>query len=93
MSSSEVDVWFENYDNPMKDVMQRVREVILAADDRQITHLEHWRDWPELAAVRANALFGITPALVARPGPRLVDAAAEICDVLETARGNTEGAG
>lgn len=34
MSSSEVDAWFEDYDNPMKDVMQRVREVILAADER-----------------------------------------------------------
>jgi len=77
----------------VESVIERDPQVILAADDRQITHLEHWRDWPELAAVRANALFGITPALVARPGPRLVDAAAEICDVLETARGNTEGAG
>lgn len=34
MSSSEVDSWFEDYDNPLKDVMQRVRELILAADER-----------------------------------------------------------
>ena len=34
MSSSEVDTWFENYDNPQKEVMQRVREFILAADEQ-----------------------------------------------------------
>lgn len=30
----EVDAWFERYDNPMRDVVQRVRAIILAADDR-----------------------------------------------------------
>ena len=30
----EVDAWFERYDNPMKDVVQRVREIILDADAR-----------------------------------------------------------
>jgi len=34
MSSNEVDAWFENYDNPMKAVVQRVREIIMATDDR-----------------------------------------------------------
>jgi hypothetical protein len=30
----EVDAWFANYDNPMKDVVQRVREIVLDADPR-----------------------------------------------------------
>jgi hypothetical protein len=30
----EVDAWFARYENPMKDVVQRVREIILAADPR-----------------------------------------------------------
>ena len=30
----EVDAWLASYDNPMKDVVQRVREIILEADDR-----------------------------------------------------------
>jgi len=30
----EVDEWFEQYDNPMKDVMLAVRSVILDTDDR-----------------------------------------------------------
>ena len=32
--SSEVDAWFARYDNPMKPVVQRIREIILAADPR-----------------------------------------------------------
>jgi hypothetical protein len=34
MSKSEVDAWFDEYDNPMKDVVQRVRQIIMAADER-----------------------------------------------------------
>jgi hypothetical protein len=30
----EVDAWFEKYDNPKKDVVQRVREMFLSADPR-----------------------------------------------------------
>ncbi|HLD93420.1 MAG TPA: DUF1801 domain-containing protein [Anaerolineales bacterium] len=34
MSKKEVDQWFAKYDNPMKPVVQRVREILLAAGDR-----------------------------------------------------------
>ncbi len=34
MSKEEVDTWFSQYDNPQKENMQRVREIILAADER-----------------------------------------------------------
>ena len=34
MSTQEVDAWFETYDNPMKPVVAKMREVILAADPR-----------------------------------------------------------
>ncbi len=30
----EVDKWFAHYDNPRKDVVARVREIVLAADPR-----------------------------------------------------------
>jgi hypothetical protein len=30
----EVDEWLEAYENPMKPLVERVREVVLAADDR-----------------------------------------------------------
>lgn len=32
--SKEVDAWFERYDNPMKDVVQRIRAIVLGADTR-----------------------------------------------------------
>lgn len=32
--SAEVDGWMERYDNPMKAVVQRVREIVLEADPR-----------------------------------------------------------
>jgi len=31
---AEVDAWFDEYTGPMKDLMLRVREIILAADPR-----------------------------------------------------------
>jgi hypothetical protein len=30
----EVDAWFATYDNPMKDVVERTREIVLEADAR-----------------------------------------------------------
>jgi uncharacterized protein YdhG (YjbR/CyaY superfamily) len=30
----DVDAWFAKYDNPMKEVVQRMREIVLAADAR-----------------------------------------------------------
>jgi len=30
----EVDTWFSKYENPMKDVVEKVREIVLAADAR-----------------------------------------------------------
>ena len=32
--SKDVDAWFARYDNPMKPVVQRVREIVLGADAR-----------------------------------------------------------
>jgi len=34
MSHTEVDAWMAAYDNPMKDVVQRTRHIILSIDDR-----------------------------------------------------------
>jgi uncharacterized protein YdhG (YjbR/CyaY superfamily) len=39
--SEEVDAWFEEYDNPMKDVVLAVREVIL--EDERITETIKWK--------------------------------------------------
>ena len=34
MGQDKVDLWLGHYDNPMKDVVQRLRRIILASDDR-----------------------------------------------------------
>lgn len=34
MKSTEVDAWFARYESPMKDVVLRVRDIILGADPR-----------------------------------------------------------
>ena len=39
--SEQVDAWFAAYDNPMKDIVLKVREIILAADPR-IEELIKW---------------------------------------------------
>jgi len=32
--SREVDAWFDQYENPMKDMVIRIREIVLSADPR-----------------------------------------------------------
>lgn len=41
-SAPEVDAWFEAYDNPMKPVVMRLREIVLEADPR-IDETIKWR--------------------------------------------------
>jgi hypothetical protein len=41
MSHQEVDAWMAAYDNPVKEVVQRIRRIILACDDR-ITECVKW---------------------------------------------------
>jgi hypothetical protein len=40
-TNPEVDDWFENYDHPAKDAMQRVREIIL--EDNRIAETIKWQ--------------------------------------------------
>jgi hypothetical protein len=37
-----VDAWFESYDNPQKDLVMAVRDVVLGADDR-VTETIKWQ--------------------------------------------------
>ncbi|MFW2513282.1 DUF1801 domain-containing protein [Demequina sp. SO4-13] len=41
MRGDEVDRWMSHYDNPMRDVVQRIRQVILSSDDR-VTECLKW---------------------------------------------------
>ncbi|MDJ0923240.1 MAG: DUF1801 domain-containing protein [Acidimicrobiia bacterium] len=39
--SPEVDAWFDEYENPMKELVQRVREIILS--DERMTETIKWK--------------------------------------------------
>jgi hypothetical protein len=41
-TNPEVDAWLARYDNPQKDLLQAVREVMLGADDR-VTETIKWQ--------------------------------------------------
>ena len=45
-----------------------------------------WAPYGWLPAVRAGRVYGVQPDWVSRPGPRLLDAAREICRALDAAR-------
>ncbi|WP_174875049.1 cobalamin-binding protein [Vogesella oryzae] len=45
-----------------------------------------WQRWPQLPAVRDRLQFTLAPDPVSRPGPRLLQGAANVCAALDTAR-------
>jgi iron complex transport system substrate-binding protein len=60
-------------------------EVIFSADGGNAPDTG-WRRFPKLAAVAGNNLFTLTPNWMSRPGPRILDGAAELCQKLDLAR-------
>ena len=66
-------------------VLQANPEVIFAADGGSSPN-NSWQRFPQLAAVAGNNLFTLTPNWMSRPGPRILDGAAELCEKLELAR-------
>lgn len=75
-------------------------ESVLAADPEAIVAsgmeaarpewLDMWKRWPALTAVKRDNLFFIPPGPMQRATPRLLDAAAELCEQLEQARARRE---
>ncbi|RKP44846.1 cobalamin-binding protein [Trinickia fusca] len=54
--------------------------------DAPLPSLDAWRAWPTLTAVARGNLFAIDGDLINRPGPRLAQGAAQLCEDLELAR-------
>lgn len=54
--------------------------------DPPLRSLASWRVWPRMTAVARGNLFAIDGDLINRPGPRLVQGAAQLCRDLEKAR-------
>lgn len=72
------------------------REAVLARDPQLIIasgsgperppSLAEWRRFPQLTAVRRDALYGMPPALLQRATPRLLDGARRVCALMDEAR-------
>jgi iron complex transport system substrate-binding protein len=69
-------------------VLQQDPEAILAdaPHDAADRGLSGWKAYPALTAVKRDNLFTVDGVLLTRPGPRLVDGAAQLCERLERAR-------
>jgi iron complex transport system substrate-binding protein len=50
------------------------------------TWKNNWQNWSQLPAVKNEHLYGVDPDLISRPGPRIIDGAAQVCAALEAAR-------
>jgi len=93
----------ENVFADLKPLAPKVSvEAALAADPEVIVAsgmgearpdwLDDWRQWPTLTAVKRDNLFFIPPDLLQRPTPRLIEGAARLCELLETARSRRSSA-
>jgi uncharacterized protein YdhG (YjbR/CyaY superfamily) len=58
MKTEEVDAWFAEYENPMIEVVQQVRAIIRAADDR----IEETIKWKSPTFVFNGNLASFNPA-------------------------------
>lgn len=67
-------------------VLKTNPQVILSTDATGVQLQQEWRDWPQLEAVKHGHLYVVSPDLVTRAGPRLVQGTAEVCRVLDEAR-------
>ncbi len=69
----------------VESVLSRDPEVILAPGG-EARVLARWRAWDSVTAVRAGNLLTVPPDTLARPSPRLVAGARDICAALGSAR-------
>ncbi|MCX7946467.1 MAG: cobalamin-binding protein [Hydrogenophilus sp.] len=76
----------------MEAVIAANPEVIVAGgmEEERPDWLENWRGWQGIEAVAKGRLVHISPSLLQRPTPRLLEGAEQLCRVLEEARGSSE---
>ena len=69
-------------------VLQEDPEAILSGDQRNQRDggVNLWKPYATMTAVRNGNLFSLNGDLLSRPGPRMVDGAAALCEKLELAR-------
>jgi iron complex transport system substrate-binding protein len=71
----------------IESVLQEDPEAIVSGDRKDgPSGLEHWKKYARMTAVRRNNLISIDGDLLNRPGPRIVNGAAVLCERLEQVR-------
>lgn len=73
----------------IESVVAAAPQVILASGmgNARPAFLDEWSRWPRMPAVRSGLVAHIPADLITRPGPRLVEGAAQVCAILDRARG------
>ena len=72
-------------------VLQENPEAIMTGDLRKEENgLALWKAYPRMLAVQRGNLFAFDPDLLVRPGPRIVEGAAAVCEKLDLARSRRE---
>jgi len=61
-------------------------QVILAPSDARDQPLDRWREYPRMQAVSRGQLYTVNADWLNRAGPRVLDAADEVCAKLDLAR-------
>jgi iron complex transport system substrate-binding protein len=63
-------------------------DVIIAGGkgDKKEKWISEWEVWTQLAAVKNKQIYFIDPDLLNRAGPRILDGAEQLCNILEKAR-------
>jgi iron complex transport system substrate-binding protein len=56
------------------------------SDDTRPQWLDDWRRWPQLRAVKANALVDVPPDLMQRPTVRMLEGARRVCAAIDHVR-------
>lgn len=76
-------------------VLRADPQVIIASGerDRRPHWLDHWRRWPELAAVRNDNLYFVPAALIQRHTPRILQGMQTMCEQLALARAKMQRRG
>lgn len=63
-------------------------DVIIAGGkgDKKEKWISEWKSWTQLAAVKNKQIYFIDPDLLNRAGPRILDGADQLCNILDKAR-------
>lgn len=75
----------------VESVLQEDPEAIVSGERQEgASGLDHWKKYANMTAVRRGNLIGIDGDLLNRPGPRIVNGTAALCEKLEQARKRRE---